>query len=111
MEFAGLIADGVYTIWHFLSANQAGALASHPDEINNVFVADAAGSVSASVVGTPGPMTFSGTAPACQLPVPPGEAVRFGVHMVMLYHTDNQSWGPRSGPEETVIAHLFVMGE
>lgn len=109
-DFSGLVPNGVYTIWQF-TAGAGGALASHaPDDIKNVLVADANGTVSASVVGTSGPATLFGTVGTCQLPIPSQTAVAEGVYLVILYHIDDQSWGPGPGPEETGIAHMYVMG-
>lgn len=109
VNLTGLIPNGVYTIWHFTSG-AGGALASHPNDINNIFVANASGAVNASVVSSEGAMTFFGRSASCQLPVPLRGEVDDGVTMVLLYHTDNKSWGPVPGPESTTVAHMLVMG-
>ncbi len=110
VAFAGLIPNGVYTIWHFIPTGE-GALASHPPaDINNIFTANGTGFVNASVTGTAGAMTLFGSAPSCQLPVPFQSQVGFGVTMVILYHTDNMTWGGSAGPEETGIAHMYGLG-
>lgn len=110
VNLAGLIPNGVYTIWHF-PLGAGGALASHPPvDINNVFVASATGAVNASVVATDGDMTFFGSAASCQLPVPLQSQIADGIYMVLVYHTDNMSWGAGPGPEETGAAHMIVLG-
>ena len=109
VNLAGLIPNGVYTIWHF-PLGGGGALASHQNDINNVFVASGSGAVNASVVSSAGPMTMFGSSASCQLPVPLQGQIADGVMMVLVYHTDNKSWGPGPGPEEPNAAHMFVLG-
>lgn len=110
VNLAGLIPNGVYTIWQF-PVGAGGALASHPPaDINNVFVASATGAVSAAVVATAGDMTFFGSAASCQIPVPLQGQIDGGIYMVLVYHTDNMSWGAGPGPEETGAAHMIVLG-
>lgn len=109
-SFTGLVPDGVFTVWHFMVTG-GGALASHPPaDINNVFTADATGSADFSTVGTEGAMTFFGSAPSCQLPVPFQGQVADGVTMVILYHTDDMTWGVGPGPEHTGAAQMIMLG-
>ena len=110
-QFEGMVPGGVYTIWHF-PATGGGALASHPDDIHNVFTADASGVADFSVMGTAGAMTLFGTVAACNLPVPPQSAVGDlgGELFVILYHKDNQNWGNAPGPEDQSAGHMVVLG-
>ena len=88
-RFEGLVPNGVYTIWHF-PATGGGALASHSNEIKNVFTAAASGTTTFSVIGTAGPMTFNGSVPECTLPLVTSDFL--GALFVVVYHTDNRSW-------------------
>ncbi|WP_412061281.1 hypothetical protein [Rubrivirga sp. IMCC45206] len=109
-RFDGLVPGGVYTIWHFPGSG-GGALATHPGGARNVFTAQT-GTTTFTVVGTAGAMTMWGTVPACTLPVPPRAEVGDigGELFVVVYHTDNRSWGDVPGPDETIAGHLVVMG-
>lgn len=106
-RFEGLVPNGVYTIWHF-PATGAGALASHTNDINNVFTAAASGTTTFSVIGTAGLMTFNGSVTECTRPLRSSDPMR--ILFVVVYHIDNRSWGTTPGPQDTTAGHLvFVL--
>ncbi|MCI0626947.1 MAG: hypothetical protein L0387_35760 [Acidobacteria bacterium] len=102
MRFEGLTPNGVYTVWHFLDTG-AGAMASHPGDINNTFQASADGDAVLSVVATPGPMTFGGVMPACSLTNAQSE------FFVVLYHIDGRTCGGSSCADGTDLAQLLFV--
>lgn len=70
-----------------------------------MFIADGQGNANHVVLGTAGAMTLFGEIGDCALPINPLTDVFF-----VVYHTDNQSWGPVPGPEDTAVAHMIVVG-
>ncbi|MDT8321820.1 MAG: hypothetical protein RQ826_14965 [Xanthomonadales bacterium] len=105
LQFKNLVPHGVYTVWHF-TATGGGALASHPpDDIRNVFIADGEGNANHVALGTAGEMTLFGEIGDCSLPINLETDAFF-----VVYHTDNMSWGPVPGPEDTAVAHMIIVG-
>lgn len=105
-SFEGLVPNGVYTIWHF-PGSAGGALASHPGDIHNIFTAAASGTTTFSVVGTAGVMTFNGSVGACTRPL--GTTTPLRTLFVVVYHTDNFTWGELPGPQDKSTAHLVFV--
>lgn len=104
-RLAGLIPNGVYTVWHFPDTG-GGALATTSfDEVDNVFKASKHGRANFDVLAEPGPMTFGGSMPACSLT---GSAQEL---FVVLYHIDNEYCGPfpcnGPGKKSVEAAHIF----
>jgi len=100
------VPNGVYTIWHFPTTG-GGALASHVNDINNIFAAAATGTTTFSVIGTAGTMTLSGSVGVCVPSLASSDPS--GALFVVVYHIDNRSWGPEPGPEDTYTAHLVFI--
>lgn len=113
-RFQGLIPNGMYSIWHNLRRMDDadgvfgyGALASHPGDIRNAFMATASGTADLSLTGTAGRMTMYGFAPACTLPVPsrpPTYSSWFWIFS-LVYHKDNRAPGDEL-PLDTAVGQL-----
>lgn len=110
-RWTGLIPGGVYTMWSVVlgpgfdgtleglmgSMTGLGAMGS-PDGSQNMFVPDANGEASVTLVQPATALSMMGGVGSCAL-----EEYEF--HVVASYHIDGMTWGGDLGPDGTAVEH------
>ena len=104
IEVTDLIPNALYSVWIFTivapgSPLSAGALPNLTGQGGNAFITDATGAGSFNTIAPAGPLSISGTIPACLL-----DNAVFVIQLA--YHSDGQLYGGVPGPAGVTLDHI-----